>query len=171
MRRTRRLCHQLRRLIALSALLAAGLAAPAPAVAAPAAATQEIEAFNGRFREAILSMDNSAVMALWSDDGVTLLPGMAPIAGKKTIARWLDGVTAEMPGYRVTRQENEFHDVRIAGDWASEWGITHQVVQPPGGKPPLEIYGKILLVLHREGPGSWKIQEEMWNNLEPPARK
>ena len=132
--------------------------------AAPGAAdVREIEAFNKRFQEVTLRMDNAEAMALWADDGVTLLPGMAPIAGKKTIAKWLDDVVANMPGYKVTQQENEFHDIRVSGDWASEWGTTHQVVQPPDGKPPIEGFGKILLVLHKDESGEWKIKEEMWN--------
>ncbi|HEY6321758.1 MAG TPA: DUF4440 domain-containing protein [Thermoanaerobaculia bacterium] len=156
-------------LAALAVLAAGSLAAPGAPVWGQAGATQEIEAFNRRFREAILSMDNRTTMALWAEDGVTLLPGMAPIAGKQTIARWLDDVTAQMPGYRVARQDNQFHDIRVAGDWASEWGTTDQTVQPPGGKPPLVIHGKILLVLHRDASGSWKIQEEMWNSVEAAA--
>jgi ketosteroid isomerase-like protein len=114
-----------------------------------AADVKEIEAFNERFEEVTLRMDNAGVMALWADDGVTSLPSMAPIEGKKTIAKWLDDVVAKLPGCKVTKQENEFHDIRVSGDWASEWGTTHQVVQPPEGKPPIEGYGKILLVLHK----------------------
>jgi uncharacterized protein (TIGR02246 family) len=132
--------------------------------AAPGARdVKEIEAFNESFQEATLRMDNARAMALWADDGVTLLPGMAPIAGKKTIAKWLDDVVRNMPGYKVTQQENEFRDIQVSGDWASEWGTTHQVVQPPNGKAPIEGYGKILLVLHRDESGEWKIKEEMWN--------
>jgi len=123
----------------------------------------EIEAFNQRFQEVTLRMDNAGAMALWADDGVTLLPGMAPIAGKKTIAKWLDDLVAKMPGYQITKQENEFHDIQISGEWASEWGTTYQVVQPPDGKPGIESYGKILLVLHKEKDGRWRIKQEMWN--------
>jgi uncharacterized protein (TIGR02246 family) len=123
----------------------------------------EIASFNQKFRDATLQMDNAATMALWAEDGVTLLPGLAPIEGKKTIARWLDGVVAGLAGYRVTTQENDFHDIQISGDWASEWGATHQIVQPPDRKPVIETWGKILLVLHRDADGAWKIREEMWN--------
>jgi len=133
------------------------------AASAGAADVREIEAFNKRFQEATLRMDNAGAMALWADDGVTLLPGMAPVAGKKTITKWLDDLVAQMPGYKVTKQENEFHDLQISGDWASEWGTTYQVVQPPDGKPVIESYGKILLVLHREKDSGWKIKQEMWN--------
>jgi ketosteroid isomerase-like protein len=132
--------------------------------AAPSAGDiKEIEAFNKKFQEVTLRMDNVGAMSLWADDGVTLLPGMGPIAGKKTIAKWLDDVVANMPGYKVTQQDNEFHDIRVSGDWASEWGTTYQVVQPPEGKPPIGGFGKILLVLHKDEGGEWKIKEEMWN--------
>ena len=130
---------------------------------ADAKSRAEIAAFNDKFTAATLAMDNAAVMALWADDGVTLLPGMAAVSSKKTIAAWLDGVVARMPGYKVTKQEDDFHDLVISGDWASEWGITHQVVQPPGDKPPIESWGKILLVLHRGKDGQWRIEREMWN--------
>jgi len=124
---------------------------------------EEIDVFNRKFRDATLHMDNAAIMALWADDGVTLLPGMAPVAGKKTITKWLDDVVAGLAGYHVTAQDNDFHDIQISGEWASEWGTTHQVVQPPDGKPVIDTWGKILLVLHKESDGSWKIRQEMWN--------
>ena len=53
--------------------------------------------FNKKFVEAHLRMDNAAVMAMWAEDGVTLLPGMAPMASRKTIAKWLDDIVARMP--------------------------------------------------------------------------
>jgi uncharacterized protein (TIGR02246 family) len=124
---------------------------------------KEIEAFNAKFGEVEQHMDNPGVMALWANDGVSLLPGMAPLTGKKTIAKWLDDIVAQMPGYRMVKVENEFHDIQVSGDWASEWGTTHQIVQSPDGKPPIESRGKILLVLHKERDGNWKIKQEMWN--------
>jgi len=33
-----------------------------------------------------------------------------------------------MPGYKVTKQEMEFHDIPVCGDWASERVTEHQVV-------------------------------------------
>jgi uncharacterized protein (TIGR02246 family) len=140
-----------------------------PAASATPSVRAEILDFNRRFAAAGLHMDNAAVMALYADDSVSLLPGMAAMVSRKTIADWLDGLVAEMPGYRVTRNDLEAQDIRIMGDWASEWATTHQVVQPPGGKPPIDTHGKILLVLHREIPGGWKIVQEMWNGAPPPS--
>jgi hypothetical protein len=68
------------------------------AASAGAREVGEIEAFNKRFEEVTLRMDNAGAMALWADNGVTLLPGMAPLAGKKTIAKWLDDLAGKMPG-------------------------------------------------------------------------
>jgi len=66
-------------------------------------------------------------------------------------------------GRGVTKEEMEFHDIQVCGDWASEWATEHQVAQAPEGKPNFEGYGKMALVLHREAGGEWKIKQEMWN--------
>ena len=149
-----------RRFLCLMAFLVVVIAASFGAEDDPRA---QVEQFNRDFTAAILRMDNAAVMALWAEDGTTLLPGMAPLSGRANIARWLDDITARMPGYKVTRQEDTFHDIQVSGDWASEWGTTLQVVQPPDGKPAIETHGKILLVLHRDKDGKWRIKQEMWN--------
>jgi len=124
---------------------------------------KEIEAFNKRYVELHLKMDTAGVLALWAEDGVDLMPGEAPMIGKETIVAWVEDIVAKMPGYKVTKQEMEFHDIQVWGDWASEWATEHQVVQPPDGKPVIEGYGKMALVLHREASGAWKVKQEMWN--------
>jgi ketosteroid isomerase-like protein len=119
--------------------------------------------FNEAFRQAILRMDNAGTAALWAEDGVSLMPDAAPIAGKKNIAAFLDKVTAQFAGYRVTTEEIAWKDQHISGDWASEWGVVHQEVAPPEGKAAIEVYGRIALVLHREA-GRWKIEQEVWQS-------
>ena len=128
----------------------------------------EIDAFNKRYVELHLKMDTQAILALWAEDGVDLMPGDAPILGKKKIVALVEDILAKMPGYKVTKQEMEFHDIHVCGDWASEWATEHQVVQPPDGKPPIENYGKMALVLHREASGEWKVEQEMWNAAPKP---
>lgn len=124
----------------------------------------ELEKFNNHFRELHLKMDTAGIFALWADDGVDLMPGEAPMIGKKVIQAWVEAILAKMPGYKVTKQEMEFHDIQVSGDWASEWALEHQVVQPPNGKEPIETWGKMALVLHREANGEWRIKQEMWNS-------
>src|SRR6266581_1125695 len=127
------------------------------------AGRKEIDAFNQRYVELHQKMDTAGIFALWAENGVDLMPGDAPIMGKKKIVAWVEDILAKMPGYKVMKQEMEFHDIHVCGDWASEWATEHQVVQPPDGKPPIETYGKMALVLHREANGEWKVQQEMWN--------
>ena len=129
---------------------------------------REIEAFNKRYVELHEKMDTAAILALWADDGVDLMPGDAAMIGRKKISAWVEDILAKMPGYKVMKQEMEFHDIRVCGEWASEWATEHQVVQPPDGKPVIESYGKMALVLHREATGEWKVQQEMWNAAPKP---
>jgi uncharacterized protein (TIGR02246 family) len=156
-----------RRLVLIAMLMGLtpglGRAAGGPPAATATAAVAEIEQLNRRFELAGMHMDNAEVMACYADDAVSLLPGMDGMVGKKVIAAWLDGMLGDLKGYRVTSNRMEMHDIRVSGDWASEWGTTAQTVQPPDGKPAIEAHGKILLVLHRETPGGWKIVQEMWN--------
>jgi len=122
----------------------------------------EIDAFNKKFLELHLKMDTPGIMAMWAEDGVDLMQGEAPISGRKTITAWIEDVLSKMPGYKVTKEEMEFHDIQVCGDWATEWATEHQVAKAPEGKPDFDGYGKMALVLHREG-GEWKIKQEMWN--------
>jgi uncharacterized protein (TIGR02246 family) len=129
---------------------------------------REIEAFNKRYVELHLKMDTPGLLALWEEDGVDLMPGDAAMIGRKKISAWVEDILAKMPGYKVMKQEMEFHDIHVCGDWASEWATEHQAVQPPDGKPVIDSYGKSALVLHREANGEWKVQQEMWNAAPKP---
>ena len=132
------------------------------------AGRKEIEAFNKRYVELHEKMDTPGILALWAEDGVDLMPGNAAMVGRKKISAWVEDVVAKMPGYKVIKQEMEFHDIHGCGEWAFEWAKEHQVVQPPDGKPVIESYGKMALVLHREANGEWKVQQEMWNATPKP---
>jgi len=125
----------------------------------------EIAAFNAKYTDATRRMDNAATMALFADDAVDLLPGMEPMSGKVMITKWLDQTMEGLKGIQMVSNEDEFHDIEVSGNWASEWANTHQVVNLADGKR-VEIYGKMLLVLQKGGDGQWKIKEEMWNNIE-----
>ncbi|HEX7679432.1 MAG TPA: DUF4440 domain-containing protein [Thermoanaerobaculia bacterium] len=134
-----------------------------PAAAHAATPQSGIEAFNKALDSATRSMDNAAILALWEDDGVSLLPSTPPILGKKAIGKFLDDVMASLPGARMQTFEMQCHDIQVSGDWGSEWCTEHQVVQFPGGKPPFDGWWKMLFVLHRGADGTWRVKEEMWN--------
>ena len=145
-------------------LLFSGLAtAGMSAREANAEARSEIDAFNKKFTELHLKMDTPGIMAMWAEDGVDLMQGQAPLVGRKAITAWVEDILSKTPGYKVTKEEIEFHDIQVCGDWATEWATEHQVAQAPEGKPNFDGYGKLALVLHREAGGEWKIKQEMWN--------
>jgi len=145
-------------------LAAAVIALSTSAASGQAATTKDdMEKFNNLFREFHLKMDTAGIFGLWADDGVDLMPGEAPLIGKNAIQAWVEDILTKMPGYKVTTEEMEFHDIQVSGNWGSEWALEHQVVQPPDGKQPIETWGKLALVLHREANGEWKIKQEMWN--------
>jgi uncharacterized protein (TIGR02246 family) len=143
-------------------------AAGMKALATEDAGRKEIEAFNKRYVELHLKMDTAGILALWEEDGVDLMPGDAALIGRKKISAWVEDILGKMAGYKVMKQEMEFHDIHVCGEWASEWATEHQVVQPPDGKPVIDSYGKMALVLHREANGEWKVQQEMWNAAPKP---
>lgn len=124
----------------------------------------ELDAFNAKFSDAHLKMDTPAILGMWAEDGVSLLPATAPLVGKPAIATFLSGVTEQLQGWRMETMELDFQGVAVSGDWASEWAFEHQVVRPPdASKPAFDGHGKMLLVLHREADGNWRIKREMWN--------
>jgi uncharacterized protein (TIGR02246 family) len=127
------------------------------------AGRREIDAFNKKYIAAHLRMDNAAVLSMWAEDGISLLPTTDPIIGKEAIAKFMDEVMGRMPGYHLQKMDVDFQGIEVSGDWASEWAEEHQVVQPPPGKRVIDSYGKLLLVLHREADGNWRITREMWN--------
>ena len=141
---------------------------PARAQGAPGSTYPAIDAFNRSFANATRRMDNAATLALWDDGGISLLPSTQPIVGKAAIARFMTDVMTSLHGAHMTKFESDCHDIQVSGDWASEWCTEHQIVALPGGKPPFNGYGKMLLVLHRGADGSWRIREEMWNQAVAP---
>ncbi|MEO7205795.1 MAG: nuclear transport factor 2 family protein [Steroidobacteraceae bacterium] len=127
------------------------------------AAEAGIEEFNRALVQATTRMDNAAALALWEDDGITLLPQTKPIIGKKAIAKFLDDVSSQLTGARMEKFEMRCFDIERSGDLATEWCEEHQHVLLPDGKPPFDGRGKMLLILHRGADGKWRMRREMWN--------
>jgi uncharacterized protein (TIGR02246 family) len=132
------------------------------------ATRKEIEAWNQKYIAAHLRMDNAAILAMWQEDGVSLLQGMPPIVGKRAIGKFVDDAVAQIPGYHMKTMEIDFREIQIMGDWAYEWGIEHQVLEPPPGKEAFDGRGNILLILHKDAQGEWKIKQEMWSAAPKP---
>ena len=155
------------RLLRSTFVLALAFALPARAPHATFALHPEIDAFNRAFFDATRHMDTPGTLALWDDDGLSLLPSTKPIEGKAAITKFMNAVMASLAGAHMTKFEGACFDIQQSGDWASEWCTEHQLVELGGGKVPFDGYGKMLLVLHRTG-GTWRLREEMWNQALAP---
>lgn len=131
-------------------------------------ARKEIEAWNQNYIAAHLRMDNLAILGMWQEDGVSLLPGTPPIVGKAALQKFLDDAVRQIAGYHMKTMEIDFREMQMMGDWAYEWGIEHQVLEPPPGKETFDGRGNILLILHKNSNGEWKIKQEMWSAAAKP---
>lgn len=133
---------------------------------ASAQSNPSIAAFNHKLEDATRNMDNAATLALWADDGISLLPSTKPIIGKPAISTFFKSVTDSIAGAKMKSFEMECHDIDISGDLATEWCTEHQIVEMPGGKPPFDGCGRMLFVLRKGPDGDWLIEREMWNQAE-----
>lgn len=134
-------------------------------IAAPhSVAETGIEAFNSALVAATRRMDNQATLALWAEDGISLLPATAPLVGKAAISKFMTDVTAQLTGAHMDNFEMHCFGIEVHGTWATEWCQEHQHVIFADGKPPFDGHGKMLFVLHRGINSAWRIKREMWNS-------
>ena len=89
----------MRKILIFPLLLTAAL--PTIAQTMPLSPRAEIEAFNRKLEDATRRMDNAAIVALWADDGISLLPSTNPIVGKAAIAAFIDRVTTQIKGAKM----------------------------------------------------------------------
>jgi ketosteroid isomerase-like protein len=150
--------------VATSLMVAAFATAP-HVVRAQTTARQAIDTFNKQEADACRTMNHAASESLWADDGVDLIQGLQPMVGKKAISDWLDNLTPQLKGAKIEYCTIDWHDIKIQGDWAYEWGITRQKIDFPPPQKMAVSEGKMLLILKRQTDGVWKIELESWNSL------
>jgi ketosteroid isomerase-like protein len=105
---------------------------------------------------ATLSQDPSALIALWSDDGVDLQTPGAPVVGLKAHKERYDKFRIEHPGFKVLKYSPEFKDLQIVNGWAIEAGDTNATFKMSAKGDLVTLRQKFLRVLKRQSDGSWK---------------
>jgi uncharacterized protein (TIGR02246 family) len=108
---------------------------------------QDIAASNGN--------DVDALVALWTDDGVLLQPGMAPAVGKQAIRKLLFEQRQAAQFETISYGEN-WNEVRITGGYAFEWGQIGATLKLPDGKDVVQSVNAIR-VLAKQPDGSWRV--------------
>jgi uncharacterized protein (TIGR02246 family) len=141
---------------------ACGGATPQPAAspaADPAADTAAIGEVRSQFQTAYNAGDATALAALFADDAVSMPDHHASVEGKAAIQQHLSEIFTEYTGnISITPGDTE-----VSGDMAHEPGTYTLTLTPKGQGNPVMENGKYLVVLKRQGDGSWKIHHDMDN--------
>jgi ketosteroid isomerase-like protein len=120
-----------------------------------------VVAFNTALERATRTMNTAATLALWADDGVSLMPQVAPITGKPSIKRFIDGVRKDIAGATMQRFTMRCFDILGTPPIATEWCVEHQVVLLPDQKT-FDSWGRLALVLRADTDGQWRLKQETW---------
>ena len=155
----------------LIGLIAAGLSFAMGKTSDAQDVRKKVDAVNQEIVRACQQRDFDATAALWADDGVDLLPGLAPMVGKAKITAWLDSLRPNVQGARMVYCTIDWQDIQIHGDLAYEWGINRQLIEYPPPRKSAPNEGKILFILKRQAGGQWKVALEAWNSNPQPAQQ
>ena len=111
-----------------------------------------IERLHRQDVEATLSDKADELAKLWDTEAVRIQPGRPAEIGKAEIyandKRW----EAKPDRPRTLCYKSDIKDVRIAGEWAFEWGY----ISYKDSSNPKPMRGKVLRVMKRQPDGSWK---------------
>jgi ketosteroid isomerase-like protein len=125
---------------------------------------EAINALHQRDMEASKKWDVDTLVSLWSDDIVTLTQGEPPVIGKDANRAAILRLREESSEVQITDYILSFNEVKVAGDWAFEWGTYSGTVKPVAGGDAIRTTGKVIRVLKKDSNGSWKIARAMYDS-------
>ncbi|HSB10263.1 MAG TPA: DUF4440 domain-containing protein [Blastocatellia bacterium] len=131
------------------------------------ALSADVEAINKlhqREVEASRKWDIDTLVSLWSDDVVMLPAGEPALIGKDANRASIMRLRDESGNAQIADYILSFNEVKVAGDWAFEWGTYSGTVTPEGGGDSLRATGKVIRVLKKGADGTWRIARAMYNN-------
>jgi len=125
-------------------------------VATPAAsdaARRDVESAMQLYTTLLRTGPVDAQVALFTQDGELLEPGMAPLHGRDAIKAFLAPIVAK---YEVQSAASTSDAVEVFGDAAYQWG-TYTQQAGERGKPGAEYTGRYVASWRREADGHWRI--------------
>lgn len=117
--------------------------------------------------KAMLANDAAACAALYADDAVLVLPGSAPIKGKKAIAEAYAGWLSQVKVVEVDVPNSEY---RSSGNVSAGWGTFKVVTVPRAGGSPTTETGTWCAVAEKKN-GTWKYVSDHASDDPAPASK
>lgn len=134
-------------------------------VATTEADVEAISGLQGTYLAALDASDAEQYAALFTDDGVLMVPYEPQVNGSEAIGAQLQVV--------FDRVDFENHDISTAemvvlGDWAFARGtLTGTMAQKPDGEP-FESTRSWVMIFQRQPEGSWRIARYILNSDSPP---
>jgi uncharacterized protein (TIGR02246 family) len=122
-----------------------------------------VEQLYEQFQSTLNSDDAEGWLALWTDDGVQMPDGVAPVVGKEAIRQ---GILRNLEQLHYD-MDVSIGEVRVMGDIAYVWG-TYTVdftVRADGSHFPL--HGTYLTIWQRQHDGGWKVHRDIINAIGP----
>lgn len=99
--------------------------------------------------------DVETLVSLWTEDGVLLQPRSEPVTGIEAIRRLLVQQKEQGAAIVTTAYLENWHERRVLGNDAYEWGEMSMTAKLPDGKEATQtVYA--VRVLRRQTDGSWK---------------
>jgi len=92
-----------------------------------------IERLHGQDMAAAKVWDVETLVSLWTDDIVTLPPDGPPVIGKEANRSALMKMREASRDLKIEDYVLTFSEVKIAGEWAFEWGAFAGTMRPASG--------------------------------------
>ena len=128
---------------------------------------EAIQSMHNKDIEASMALDEGALESLWTDDIVTMHPGQPPVVGKAANIAKLQAGIEQMKGLEILAYNEEWQEIRIAGDWAYEWGSITGRTHPYNQRNETSYRYNAVRILQRQPDGSWKIARSIYNDAQP----
>lgn len=135
---------------------------PAPETAP---CVESLEGGDRAFVGAFVAGDVATLVALHSDSGMRLPPGMPAVVGKPALTSFFQSYVDlfEPRDLTVTQQGHG-----VAGDWGASWGAYEVAFTGRDSGETVPGNGKYIAVGSRHADGCWRTEWVLWNSDNPP---
>ncbi len=119
----------------------------------------EIRQMATAYTRAIAAGDRKKFLGFFADDIVIMPPGQPAARGRQAVAAFSDPLFDQF----TMREEIEYDELHVAGDWATGRFSYSFSVTPKAGGPTTTELGKGVAWLRRTPAGSWQFTHWIWN--------